>query len=799
MRFIAVFLLGLFFQTAAAEPRLRVIDAESGDPLSSVAISSLDGQTGTTTDADGWADLAALSSSSALVFQRPGYLKLEVPFAHLQARGFVVRLSPRIYTTDEYTVTGTRFHATREDLPQAVTDISPKTIAFHNPQTSADALNSTGQVFVQKSQLGGGSPMLRGFAANSVLLVVDGVRMNNAIFRTGNLQNIIQVDPNSVERAAVLFGPGSVQFGSDALGGVMHFETFDPTPALSAETSVSGGGFARTATANLEKTSHAHLALARGRLASYTSLSYSDFDDLRTGSVRGDDYPDFGTRREYAARVNGEDVVVRNGNENLQTPSGYSQFNLLQKFAWQASPRVKFGYGFYWTTSSNIPRYDRLIEYRDGSLRDAQWYYGPQKWLMNTLSARVTGGRWFDNADVALAQQRQQESRNDRRFGRNELTTRTEAVNVYSINADFDKKLNASQRLFYGLEAVHNNVTSDAEAKDIITGEISAASTRYPDGGSRLSSAAAYAGHQWKVSVPLTLTTGLRYSWMTLNSKFEDTTFYHFPFNEIDLDASALTASAGAVWQPDTQLRVYAGFSSGFRAPNVDDVGKIFDSEPGNVVVPNPDLGPEYSYNVETGAERRFGERLSLGGSAYYTWIEEVMVRRDFTFNGQDSIVYDGTLSRVQAIVNAGHGYVSGFDVNARADLTRDLALRTTVTYTAGRDLEDDVPLRHIPPLFGETRLTCERPRWLAEIFARYNVDKPFDELAPEEQAKTHLYTPDGTPGWYTLNVRGGWRIHRSLELQAALENILDHHYRPFSSGISAPGRNLIVALRTQF
>ena len=141
----------------------------------------------------------------------------------------------------------------------------------------------------------------------------------------------------------------------------------------------------------------------------------------------------------------------------------------------------------------------------------------------------------------------------------------------------------------------------------------------------------------------------------------------------------------------------------------------------------------------------------------------------------------------------------SGFDVNARADITRDLSLRSTLTYTAGRDLEDDVPLRHIPPLFGETRLTCERPRWLAEFFARYNVDKPFDELAPEEQAKTHLYTPDGTPGWYTLNVRGGWRIHRSLELQAALENILDHHYRSFSSGISAPGRNLIVALRTQF
>ena len=800
LRRIRFFLLltALFLMTAAAlkaEPLLKVLDAATGQALPAVQVFIAGGSDRAVTNDGGLADLSLFPADAKLTLQRVGYVKLEISLADLQKHGFVARLSPRTYTMDEFTVTATRFLTPREELPQAITDISAKTISFQNPQTSADLLGASGQVFVQKSQLGGGSPMLRGFAANSVLLVVDGVRMNNAIFRSGNLQNAIQIDPNALERAEVLFGPGSVQFGSDALGGVMHFET----PDLRERIPASGGAFARTATANFEKTSHAFLSLSRGTLSSYTSLTYSDFDDLRAGAVRGEKYSDFGKRPEYAARENGEDVAVRSDNENVQTPSGYSQFNGLQKLAWQASSRVKFGYGIYWTTSSNIPRYDRLIEYRDGTLRDAEWYYGPQTWLMNALSAEITGAAWFDRAAVKLARQDQEESRHDRRFGRTTLTSRTENVTVHSLNADFDKELSPRQKFHYGIEAVHNNVESTAEAKDIESGDISPASTRYPDGGSTVTSLAAYLGHQWNIKPAITLTGGIRYSQTVLHSSFEDTTFYNFPFDEIDLSAGALTFSAGAVWQPDSQIRLYTSVSSGFRAPNVDDAGKLFDSEPGNVVVPNSGLGPEYSYNAEAGAEKRFGERLTVGGSGYYTWIEDVMVRRDFAFNGQDSILYDGVRSKVQAIVNAGRGYVTGFDFSARADLSNELGLRITVTYTAGRDMEEDVPLRHIPPLFGETRVTYERAQWIAEFFARYNLKKTFDDLAPEEQAKTFLYTTDGTPGWYTLNVRGGWRVHRALELQAALENILDHHYRPFSSGISAPGRNLIVALRTNF
>ena len=129
---------------------------------------------------------------------------------------------------DEIVVAANRWEQEKKQTPNRILTIRPSDLQFYNPQTAADMLGQTGQVFVQKSQLGGGSPMIRGFAANSVLIVVDGVRMNNAIFRSGNLQNVISVDPFNLDNTEILFGPGSVMYGSDALGGVMHFRTKSP-------------------------------------------------------------------------------------------------------------------------------------------------------------------------------------------------------------------------------------------------------------------------------------------------------------------------------------------------------------------------------------------------------------------------------------------------------------------------------------------------------------------------------------------------------------------------------------------
>ena len=124
---------------------------------------------------------------------------------------------------NEITVSATKFAEHKKYIPQQVLTISAKKMAFFNQQTTAELLTHTGNVLVQKSQLGGGSPVIRGFEANKVLLVVDGVRMNNAIFRGGHLQNVITMDNTILDKTEILFGPSSVMYGSDALGGVIAF------------------------------------------------------------------------------------------------------------------------------------------------------------------------------------------------------------------------------------------------------------------------------------------------------------------------------------------------------------------------------------------------------------------------------------------------------------------------------------------------------------------------------------------------------------------------------------------------
>ena len=163
--------------------------------------------------------------------------------------------------------------------------------------------------------------------------------------------------------------------------------------------------------------------------------------------------------------------------------------------------------------------------------------------------------------------------------------------------------------------------------------------------------------------------SGLRYSYIRLESKFRDRTFFDFPFDQISLDNGGLTGNLGLVYLPKPGWKFNTMLSSGFRAPNVDDAGKVFDSEPGTVVVPNPDLKPETSYNVEYGISRQINNKLKIEFVNYFSFLRNALVRRPFTFDGQSQIIYDGLLSNVFAEVNVGEAFIWGFSFNLSAKL----------------------------------------------------------------------------------------------------------------------------------
>jgi hemoglobin/transferrin/lactoferrin receptor protein len=754
------------------------------------------------TDVKGKADISAFKDADSIWIRYMGFETILTSYDQLRSIHFVCFMELSEISLEAVKVSATRWTQENGSFPNRIVAVKPLQVTLQNPQTAADLLGSTGEVFIQKSQLGGGSPMIRGFAANRVLIVVDGVRMNNAIFRSGNLQNIISIDPFSIRSADIVFGPGSVIFGSDAIGGVMCFNSLDASLAGNDKVIAKGSALSRYSTADKEKTGHLDLCIGLNRWSFISSLTYSSFDDLKMGSDGPDEY----IRERYATRIKGQDSMVINHDPEKQIPSGYSQLNLMQKIRFRPGKNLDVSYGFHYSATTDIPRYDRLIEYRGNVLRDGEWYYGPQKWMMQNITIKAKGtGMLFDSQSSTLAYQHFEESRHNRGFGKEILSHRTETVKAISANADFEKNISDDHLVNYGAEFLFNKVGSEGKEENIQTGMIDAGSARYPD-GSTWYSLGLYLTWKHRFSNTIDLLSGIRYNHTGLHASF-DTTFFPFPFTSARLGKGALTGSAGLIYKPEVSLLISLNLSTGFRAPNIDDIGKVFDSEPGSVVVPNPELKHEYTWHTELNVVKTFGKVLKIELSGYYTLLNNAMVRRDFSLNGKDSILYDGENSRVQAIQNAARAWVWGVQAAFDAKMPAGFGMSAQFNILKGEEELDDgsiASLRHAAPPFGTAHLTYSTNRFKADIYGVYSAEIGFEELAPSERNKPQLYAIDQdgnpySPQWYTINFKALYQITDYLLISGGLENITDQRYRPYSSGIAAAGRNMIVSVKITF
>ncbi|HRW98582.1 MAG TPA: TonB-dependent receptor [Cyclobacteriaceae bacterium] len=707
------------------------------------------------------------------------------------------------FVLDEVVVSATRWRQTSSNVPSKIITISPREVSLQNPQTAADLLGISGKVYIQKSQQGGGSPMIRGFATNRLLYTVDGVRMNTAIFRAGNIQNVINLDPFATESTEVFFGPGSVIYGSDAIGGVMSFQTLTPQFSSGDRTNTTGKFSTRYSSVNKENTGHFDVNLGWKKWALVTSISSWDYDHLKQGSHGPKDY----VKPYYVQRQNGVDQVITQDDPLLQIPSAYSQMNLMQKVRFKPNESWDFQYGFHYSETSPYGRYDRHNRVRNGTARYAEWNYGPQKWMMNNLNINhIDSNSVYDQLSIRLAQQSFAESRIDRSLNNNERNTQTEEVEAYSVNLDFVKSMRGNHRLFYGLEYVFNDVNSTGMLTDISTSQDATGPSRYPQ--SNWSSLAAYLNDEFRVSDHFTLQAGVRFNQYKIDADFNNNlSFYPFPFATASLNNSAITGSIGGVLHMSDSWTLSANYSTAFRSPNIDDLGKVFDSEPGAVTFPNPDLKAEYAHNFDLGFVKVLGDRVKLDVTGYYTNLQNALVRRNFSLNGQEMIMYDGQLSQVQAIQNAAVANVHGIQAGLEIKLPGGFAFSTDLNYQEGEEELDDGTTsasRHAAPFFGVTRLGFLSDRFSLTLYTNYQGERKFEDLPQEEQSKDEIYAKDKdgnnyAPAWYTLNLKGSYQLNGAFTLSAGLENITDQRYRPYSSGISAPGRNFILSLTARF
>ncbi len=776
------------------------MDVDSREPIGNVVAYNSNQSKTVLSDIDGRCDLRIFSNNEKITFRHISYEPYKTTKGQLRKSGYRIYMILKPEQLDEVVMSISKWEQQKKDIPQKIVSINSRSIAFGTPQTSADLLANSGQVFVQKSQLGGGSPMIRGFSTNRVLLSVDGVRMNNAIFRGGNIQNVISLDPFNIKNSEVIFGPGSVIYGSDAIGGVMNFITKSPQYADLDSLNFTAHANYRFASANTESTVHADFNIGKQRWAFLSSFTYNSFDDLKMGAKGPDSY----LRNNFVKRIDGTDVLVANDNPQRQVPTGYSQINIMQKVSHKSKNRWNFDLGLHYSETSDYPRYDRLIrpDESEEGLRSAEWFYGPQKWFLGNVQLEHLGrGKFYDRLRITTAYQRFAESRSDRSFQDPDRFTSEENVDVISANLDFENRKMGNVRLYYGLEYIFNKVGSNGSQHNIDTGALADAPSRYPD-GSTWQSAAAYLSAEYKTKPNFTLLSGLRYNHIWLAADF-DTSFYPFPFTSTKSNNGALTGSFGFSWFPKASLQVTVNGSSGFRSPNIDDIGKVFDSEPGSVVVPNPNLKPEYAYNAEVGVRKNFKDKLVLKAAAYYTYLDNALVRRDFTINGQSQIIYNGELSDVQAIQNAARAYVYGIELGFEAFVTENWSLRANYTLADGKEEDDsgvDLPVRHVAPSFGDLHILWKNQRIQADVFVNFNGEIPFEDLALSERNKPFLYDTDAngnpfSPSWYTLNFRSQYQISKNLKANFNIENITDQRYRAYSSGIAGPGINFILGL----
>lgn len=798
MRNLLLILLPLLFPTSVFAQTLTVKDADTHAPIPVVAISSSEPSAFTTTDENGEAQIDRFAESNEIEIRILGYRTIVRSYAELQENDFLVLLEPVAFDLSDMVVSATRWSQSSENVPSKISTVRPENVRLQNPQTAADLLNISGKVFIQKSQQGGGSPMIRGFATNRLLYTIDGVRMNTAIFRGGNIQNVISLDPYAMESTEVLFGPGSVIYGSDAIGGVMSFQTLSPEFSNEEQVQIGGNAAIRYSSANNEQTGHFDLSVSGRKWALASSLSSYDYGHLKQGENGPEDY----IKPYYVQPQAGTDEVILQSDPLLQKPTAYSQINAMQKIRFKPNSQWEFNYGLHFSETSPYGRYDRHNRIRNDLPRYAEWNYGPQKWMMNHLKTEyVREMGIFDNMSISLAHQYFEESRISRDLNSTERDIRTEKVDAYSANVDFLKIVSEKNTLYYGLEYVLNEVNSTGVSEEIFTGTTQPGPSRYPD--ATWESLAAYINDEFQLSDKLTLQGGLRYNHIIIDADF-NTDFYPFPFEEANISNGSLTGSLGAVYRLSDSWVINANLATAFRAPNVDDIGKIFDSSPGTVVVPNPDLSPEYAYNADLGVAHTIGNWLKLDVTGYYTILDNAIVRRNFTLNGADSLMYDGVQSRVQALQNAATANVYGIQTGMELNVNRDLKLSSDFNFQKGEEELDDgstSPSRHAAPWFGVTRLTYQKNDLNLELNSYYQGEKAHEDLSVSERDKTEIYALDENgntyaPSWYTLNFKALYTFNESYTVSAGLENITDQRYRPYSSGVSAPGRNFILSLQ---
>lgn len=672
-----------------------------------------------------------------------------------------VTLQARVHRMAATVITAYRDTQPAGKSADAINTIDALAIRLREAKNPAEALREEG-VAVQKTSHGGGSAILRGLSSNRILLLVDGVRLNNALYRLGNHQYLTTVDVSSLTRMEVQHGPGSVLYGSDALGGSINLITFS-ADSFSSSAELHGNSSARYACADQAKTVFGQIIYRNSNWIVRAGFSANSSNDLRRGSY------------------NPFKHTLQTGRSLLQSPSAFNGYDLNINLAWKNNSRQKFIFTFQRSRQFNVPRYDKY-ENNEYYL----WQYQPQERdLVYLRHVWEPHSSWLCRLQTSVSLHRQGEGR--------QMRSQKQSLQTNEYDADWSRGVQisafsrfAASKISYGLDIYSDLVHSRRSLVDPVSQiKLKQPDARYPD-GALYNYAGFYLLHSYAFGEKIIIHSGLRFSLLHTKFNLSDTLF-----KKADLIFRALTPSIGLVYQYDRHLSIRTKIARGFRAPNLSDLAKFGQSKGDVFEIPNQNLHPERLLSLEIGAGYQT-EKLISKATLFYSFINDILESVPALYKGSPFLERQGQIFKIKQKANTGKAAIHGIEFEAHYRLGSAHAIRGLLTSTFGRNINTNRPLSKIPPVFGLLSWQYQKGRIRTDFFSRFALQQK--RLSPDDLDDPRI-PEGGTPAWFTLNIRAFYKAAKFLNLHFAVRNILDLNYREHASGINAPGRNFILTI----
>ncbi|QGY43430.1 TonB-dependent receptor [Maribellus comscasis] len=737
----AFFALQLFSQTING----IIINADNQQPVPDANISIQNSTLGTVSDGNGFFSITTPQNiKPILLVSCVGFESQEIETSAIGNENLEINLQPvTVQLNKSIVVTASRNQLLSFQTPDAVSVLTQEELKNNAPRSMAEALIGTAGVWMQKTNHGGGSPFVRGFTGNQTLLLIDGIRLNNATFRYGPNQYFNTIDIFSVDQVEVIRGKGSVLYGSDALGGVINVIT--RTPDYSSGKSRFGGrGKVKYMNKGMEKSGIGELLFRTKNIALSGSVNYKDFGDIFGGGSLG-----------------------------YERPSGYDETGVNMKAKLRLSGNWQITSAYQYLIQNNVGRYDQVAQ------RGYQLYsFDPQ--IHRLAYAKVehfSKNEWFRKIKLTVSNQHSDETRKKQKENSSTYTKENDVVKTNGISLENFSTFSKKWEAVTGAEFYSDNVESEQTDTNLENGEETESRGLYPNNSS-MQNFAVFSQHTLKFD-KFHLNMGGRFNTFRIHSVDDE-------FGEVTLKPSSLVGNISGQYFTTPEQQFMLSAHTAFRAPNINDISSFGQFDYG-IEIPSTDLAPEKTFTLE-GGYKKTSEWFSMALTVFNTRLRDQIVRVEATYNGSETINGE----RVYKKSNVAKSNISGVEFESGLKLSSQFSLINNLTWLYGKNLENDEPMRRIPPLNGKLALQYSKSKIFGE--AEFLFAAKQDRLSGGD-IDDHRIPDGGTPGWNILNLKAGYSW-KNIAVNAGLQNVFNQAYRIHGSGVDGYGRSLWVTLQ---